>query len=308
MRCVYINLDAEHRRRASVESNFQKTRLPNWSLARFRAIDTAHVHEHGVAGSLTQSEKACFLSHRQVIEQSIDQDGPVYILEDDAIFGIGTCATIEQLLRSDLDDKEWDILFTDVGVDSTKDMAELLRLRSGFRQETISNAEPTIFDLRSLPSFFGASAYLVNASSKKKLYALLTSESDLNVEYDTFLRQLIFQAQIKGLCLFPFITSVAPEADVSAIQTGTGHMIRNAFRRLLWRESGVDITAGTDHWPVDDLALQEAIRIAFGLAAPPDRATMVQIAEDWRPWRGVAARVLRDYYLTLTQQQQVPVG
>jgi GR25 family glycosyltransferase involved in LPS biosynthesis len=308
MRCIYINLDAQSGRRAGVESNFQKTRLPNWSLTRFRAIDTAYVHEHGIPGKLTASEKACFLSHRQAIGQSLEHDEPVYILEDDAILGTGTCRTIELLLSSDLAEKEWDILFTDVGVGSNEDMSELLRLRSKLRQETISNAEPTIFDLRSLPSFFGASAYLVNASSKKKLHALLDDGRDLDVEYDTFLRDRMFQSQVKGFCLFPFITSVAPEADVSAIQIGTDHMIRNAFRRLLWRESSVDLAAGADHWPADDLTLQEAIRLAFGLPARPDCAVMMQIAEEWRPWRGVAARVLREYYHALKQQQHVPVS
>ncbi len=47
-----------------------------------------------------------------------------------------------------------------------------------------------------------------------------------------------------------------------------------------------------DAWPAGDLALQEAARIGFGLAARPTAKDMVAIAEPWRPWRGVAAFLL----------------
>ena len=45
-----------------------------------------------------------------------------------------------------------------------------------------------------------------------------------------------------------------------------------------------------------DLALQEAVRLLFELEdRPKDRALRV-MAEDWAPWRGVAARLLWAYY------------
>jgi DNA-3-methyladenine glycosylase II len=51
-----------------------------------------------------------------------------------------------------------------------------------------------------------------------------------------------------------------------------------------------------DAWPAGDLALQEATRLAFGLRARPTAKEMVRFAEQWRPWRAVAARVLWTYY------------
>jgi len=51
-----------------------------------------------------------------------------------------------------------------------------------------------------------------------------------------------------------------------------------------------------DAWPAGDLALQEAARLAFGLRARPTAKEMVPLAEPWRPWRSVAARVLWAYY------------
>lgn len=51
-----------------------------------------------------------------------------------------------------------------------------------------------------------------------------------------------------------------------------------------------------DIWPAGDLALQEAARLALGLAARPGLREAAAIAERWRPLRGVAAHCLWLYY------------
>jgi DNA-3-methyladenine glycosylase II len=51
-----------------------------------------------------------------------------------------------------------------------------------------------------------------------------------------------------------------------------------------------------DVWPAGDLALREALRLAFTLAERPSVKAMVPLAEPWRPWRGVAALLLWSYY------------
>ena len=53
-----------------------------------------------------------------------------------------------------------------------------------------------------------------------------------------------------------------------------------------------------DAWPAGDLALQEAARVAFALPARPTAKEMLMLAESWRPWRAVAARILWTYYRT----------
>jgi len=62
-----------------------------------------------------------------------------------------------------------------------------------------------------------------------------------------------------------------------------------------------------DAWPAGDLALQEAARIAFGLRKRPDAKQMVTLAEEWRPWRGVAAHLLWNYYRAVKQREGAPV-
>ena len=51
-----------------------------------------------------------------------------------------------------------------------------------------------------------------------------------------------------------------------------------------------------DAWPAGDLALQESARIAFHLKARPTQKEMIALADQWRPYRGVAAHLLWAYY------------
>jgi DNA-3-methyladenine glycosylase II len=62
-----------------------------------------------------------------------------------------------------------------------------------------------------------------------------------------------------------------------------------------------------DAWPAGDLALQEAARLAFGLKARPTAKEMMPLAEPWRPWRAVAARVLWTYYRAIKGREGAPV-
>ena len=57
-----------------------------------------------------------------------------------------------------------------------------------------------------------------------------------------------------------------------------------------------------DAFPQGDLALQEAARLALGLEQRPDARALETIAERWRPFRGVAARMLWAYYREAKQR------
>jgi DNA-3-methyladenine glycosylase II len=63
-----------------------------------------------------------------------------------------------------------------------------------------------------------------------------------------------------------------------------------------------------DAWPAGDLALQEAARLAFGLPVRPTAKEMVPLAERWRPWRSVAARVLWNYYRSVKGREGAPTS
>jgi DNA-3-methyladenine glycosylase II len=54
-----------------------------------------------------------------------------------------------------------------------------------------------------------------------------------------------------------------------------------------------------DGFAAGDLALQVGAQRALGLKARPNAEELLAIAERWRPWRGVAARLLWNYYAHL---------
>jgi DNA-3-methyladenine glycosylase II len=62
-----------------------------------------------------------------------------------------------------------------------------------------------------------------------------------------------------------------------------------------------------DAWPAGDLALQEAARLAFALQTRPTTKEMGPLAEPWRPWRAVAARLLWSYYRAAKGRSGAPI-
>lgn len=57
-------------------------------------------------------------------------------------------------------------------------------------------------------------------------------------------------------------------------------------------------------WPAADLALQESARILLKLSERPDVPAMNKLAENWRPWRAVAARLLWSHYRLVVMKKQ----
>ena len=53
-----------------------------------------------------------------------------------------------------------------------------------------------------------------------------------------------------------------------------------------------------DVWPSGDLALAKAAQQVKNLPATPDYDRLDAMAEDWKPWRAVAAQILWHHYLS----------
>ncbi len=93
------------------------------------------------------------------------------------------------------------------------------------------------------------------------------------------------------------------ELELEALE----HMNDDDARKILTRERGVGAwTADVyllfslrrpDAWPSGDLALAKAIQELRGLATIPGSEAVDVIADRWRPWRAVAARILWHHYL-----------
>jgi DNA-3-methyladenine glycosylase II len=52
-----------------------------------------------------------------------------------------------------------------------------------------------------------------------------------------------------------------------------------------------------------DLALQEAARLVYGLDTRPTERALRDMATDWSPWRGVAARLFWSYYRVAKERE-----
>jgi DNA-3-methyladenine glycosylase II len=81
-----------------------------------------------------------------------------------------------------------------------------------------------------------------------------------------------------------------------------------AFPMIEWRRPIMFSLARADAWSPGDLALQHAVKEALLLAERPSLVQMNEVAEAWRPWRGVAARLLWSYYALRRRSSPSPVG
>ena len=61
-----------------------------------------------------------------------------------------------------------------------------------------------------------------------------------------------------------------------------------------------------DAFPAGDLALQEAARLAYEFEKRPTDKELTALAERWRPWRGVAAKVLWAFYGIAKSREGAP--
>lgn len=97
------------------------------------------------------------------------------------------------------------------------------------------------------------------------------------------------------------LAALDAEAAVAALVTlkGIGRWTAEVY--LLFAHAHPDV------FPAGDLALQEAARLAFDLAARPADRDLRAIAERWRPHRGLAAHLLWAYYRAIKARSVAPV-
>ena len=234
MQCCYINLDQAVQRRTDLEASFKAAARPGWQLERFRALDVAYVEEQAVPGTRTRAEKACFMSHRAVIQKYAGNAEYLLVVEDDVAFGAATFEIVDGFLQQNAE-ADWDLLFLDIGTLELKDMLTMYFNREKFMRR--GSVIP--LDLARL-QFFGSNAYIVNRNAFDKVLACLDAGMPIDTEYDMFLSRCIRKGVLKAPVLFPFLTTLSRHAGVSQIQRSsidTVNLARNIFRNMMWLES-----------------------------------------------------------------------
>jgi DNA-3-methyladenine glycosylase II len=101
---------------------------------------------------------------------------------------------------------------------------------------------------------------------------------------------------LHGLCDMPPDEALAQLTAVHGIGEWTAEVY------LLFAAGHPDI------FPAKDLALQVAAGEIFGLPDRPDDRAVRLLSESWRPWRGVAARLLWAHYRNLKGREAAPAA
>ena len=92
----------------------------------------------------------------------------------------------------------------------------------------------------------------------------------------------------------------APYAEVMAVLTavpGIGQWTAEIYAMFALGRADV--------FAPGDLALQEAARLLFGMEARPSERALRGMAQDWAPWRAVAARLLWAYYRVAKEREGI---
>jgi GR25 family glycosyltransferase involved in LPS biosynthesis len=224
--CVFINLADAAGRRASLEASSAAAAHDGWTLEGFEALGPADVA--ATPGALGSAAKACFASHRAVIAAHLEDEAPLFVAEDDTVFSRGAFAAVDRLLGQAHD---WDVLFTDVALCDLAMMVHLSRRRDAL----VAAGEVLAANLAGR-NFFGANAYVVRGSAKRRLHDLLSEPAALDRPYDLFLRDLAAQGRLKLGCAFPFVTRLSAHAEATQIQGAEAPVFDrtlNAWRRLM---------------------------------------------------------------------------
>jgi DNA-3-methyladenine glycosylase II len=179
--------------------------------------------------------------------------------------------------------------------------------------------------LRKRPPGFGGLAWIIvgqqlSTASAAAIWERTRQLFDADSPKD-FLKVLDEDLRRAGLSTGKIRTLRAAAADIldGRLPLGRLHDLRaDEAHRLLTNVKGIgpwtaDIyllfcLGHPDAFPGGDLAVQEAARLAYGLEVRPGSKELTALAERWRPWRGVAAKVLWAYYRIAKAREGSPVA
>lgn len=229
----YINLDSATIRRNSIESSFlQNHGSSEWKLSRFAAINSDDHRIKTIAGSCTNKEKACFLSHATLVQQASQSKEFHWIVEDDARFWQESFMATADFIKNHEDD-DWDILFTDLTIRSFGSMVDLYIAR---KKLPIGQVE--YINVGACP-FCSAVSYIINPKRAQKVASILSIPPSIDRGWDIYLASAIQEGKLTAYFTLPFVTSFADCAQTSQIRemdVDIPGILGRSFRSLMCLE------------------------------------------------------------------------
>lgn len=130
----------------------------------------------------------------------------------------------------------------------------------------------------------------------------VTPDSVLSLD-DTAMKRIGFSRQKASYVRGVAQGIIDGEIDLAGLESVDNELARERLVRIrgigAWTADTYLLFAlrRQDAWPTGDLALARAIQEVRELPEMPNPKQVDTIAEDWRPWRAVAARILWHHYL-----------
>ncbi len=206
--------------------------------------------------------------------------------------------------------------------DVEQGLSELLRLDPRL-SAVAADAGPLPLRLRE-PGFAGLAHIIVSqmvsrASAEAIWRRMLPADGELTAESYVMLQDEAWRefglSRAKASTLSGIATSVAAgHLDLDALSALPPDEALNALTALKgvgpWTaEVYLMFCCGhADIFPSGDVALQNAVAAAFGLAQRPQAKALAAMAEAWSPWRSVAARLFWAYYAQKLGRGLVPAA
>ncbi|SKB76963.1 glycosyltransferase family 25 protein [Luteibacter sp. 22Crub2.1] len=196
-----INLAGAHDRWHAVDKSHALYLRPEVELRRIEAVNAQDIDRLRVRGTISVSERACFMSHLRALDIAANEGpGPYWIAEDDVAFGPSTLPLIKSLLER-LRGASWDIVLTDVIVARAPDMLGLWMRRRALPP----GSGPETFGLDRI-AFGGMTSYLVHPRAVPRIRRLMRLSAALNLPWDLWIRAMARRQQLACFATLPFLT------------------------------------------------------------------------------------------------------
>jgi GR25 family glycosyltransferase involved in LPS biosynthesis len=226
----YINRDQDIERRIATEAQIAALDPPG-RYRRFSAVDG---NAFGLLGTrLTDGEIGCFYSHYLLLQMHLDRPTYLHVLEDDCLMSKRTVHFLDRFIAGGWLDTV-DILF----IESTlpNDFKVWRDARATYAQSITRAADGSVIDVRfGDMTYIGCmTSYLVNPRSIALICECLAEELENGDPrpVDLAIRSFAATGRLRVKSLFPFITSVRPEAFTSTVQHDYDKYSRFAMEML----------------------------------------------------------------------------
>jgi len=233
-RGFFINLDRNKARCEAMTRHLADIGLAA-EYQRLPAVDGQTLGADYVT-KLDRGNLGLWLTHERLLAANKSSDTHLHLLEDDAFLPKDAAVCFPSLLeKTDKEIPDWDVIFTDIMVDMSVWMFQLL---TKCRQEYQQNGQFRVFSLKTYP-FAGTSSLFINAKSIDKYLRLIEGRWTEGTPIDIFLRSQVKQGLLNAYLTVPFATSLSEHTGSSDIRGGLdlSRSVVNLYRVAWFKDS-----------------------------------------------------------------------